>query len=166
VRVEIAAAGDLELRDLPPICAETLLRIPDELRRDDEEVRARLMPDAYDDDEAREQWRRLAQPELEHLFQGRVEIVEQDLRSLEEDGPLTFRMAVPAAHRTAWLSSLNAARLSMFISGGLAAKDMEREPGSIGDYEKDVTLLRIHLLAFVQELLLEASGFDPDASEP
>ena len=85
----------------------------------------------------------------------RIELIEKDLRGLADDGDRSFRLPIRALHRAAWLSGLNAARLTLFILHGLESADMEKDPGLIGDYEKDVALLRIHLLAYMQELMLE-----------
>ena len=44
---------------------------------------------------------------------------------------------------------------------------MGREPGSLGDEEKDTALLRVHGLGFLLHLLLEADGYryDPELTE-
>ncbi len=155
MHLEIDSQGNFCFRKLSPVCAESLLQIPRLLRSKDPRVRSRLLPETFSDPEEEEQWRRFGADHLEHLFASRIELIEQDLRSLEDDGERSFRLPIRALHRAAWLSGLNAARLTLFIVNDLCAADMEKDPGLIGDYEKDVALLRIHLLAYMQELMLE-----------
>lgn len=151
-------------RGLPPLFAETLFRLPDILRADDPAVRERLFPNAYDEGEGAEDWRRYAAPELEHLYLGRVELVEQDLTSLQEIDSAEFSIRIPVEHRYAWLSALNAARLSMYITGGFTAEDMDVDV-VFEALDEDLTLLKIHYLAFMQQMLLEAGGFQDEDVE-
>lgn len=158
----------MRFRGLSPLCADTLLHVPELLRSEDPAVRARLLPDAYDNDDDEQQWRRYARPHIEHLFADRIQIVEGDLRTLREDAGAEYELRIPARHRSAWLSALNGARIAMFIEAGLKAADMDAEPGTLVDVDQDICLLKIHLLAFVQELMLEAGGYADldDEEEP
>ena len=161
MRARIDPEGNLQFLELDPICAETLKQLPELLRVEDAEVRDRLLPDTYDDYESAEQWRRYAQPELEHLFASRAELVAKDLEMLGSDDEDGFSLIIPSEHRAAWLSALNAARITMFITSGLEAKELEADPGTLGDYERDLMVARIDALAFVQQLMLEArTAFD------
>ncbi len=165
MRIEMDQGQNVWFHDMAPVCAETLLKLPDMLEADEPEVRRRRLPRVYhEDDEAEAEWRRYGASELQHLFASRVEILRKDLQTLEQEAELTYRIRIPAAHRSAWLSALNGARLSLFIQAGLDPEEMEQEPGTIGDYDKDVSLLRIHLMAYMQELLIEAdrAKFGPD----
>lgn len=167
MRLEFDKAGNIRFRGLPSICADTLMRLPDILASDDPAVRLRLLPETYRDPQDRDDWRKYAVPGLEHLFADRVEIIARDLVSLAEDGENLFEMAIPAAHRTAWLSALNAARLTLYVEAGLDPEDVELEPGDLEDFDQDVALMRIHLLAFMQEMMLEGgAGFRVDSDEP
>jgi hypothetical protein len=159
LRVVVDRKGNLRVRGLPALCADPLLQVPDLLRSEDPAVRARLAPEPYADAADRDEWRRYAQPEIARLFESRVEIVTRDLATLRADGKVDFQLAIPKGHRTAWLSALNAARLALFITAGLEAEDMAAEPGELEDVEHDVAVWRVHLLAFLQELLLEAGGY-------
>ncbi len=158
MHLEIDSQGNLCFGALSPICAESLLQIPGLLRSEDPRVRARLLPETFSDPEEEKQWRRFGADELEHLFASRVELIEQDLRGIEQDGESSFRLAIEGRHRSAWLSGLNAARLTLFILHELAEDDIDKEPGLIGDLDKDMALLRIHLLAYMQEMMIEGGG--------
>jgi hypothetical protein len=151
------------LGELPLVLVDTLHRIPGWLTGDDPRVRDRLLPRTYADDEAEEHWRRYVRPDLEHLFASRAEIVAKDLRTLElEDGGESFSMRIPGRHRSAWQAALTGAAHAVFQRAGLTAADMQREPGSLGDADRDVALLRIMLLNALQWLCLEVEGYrDP-----
>jgi hypothetical protein len=157
MRVERLDDGDLWLRGISPFHADTLLRLPEWLDSSDPRVRARLLPKVYDDAEDEQQWRRFGVPQLEHLFASRAEIVAKDLQSLAQDDSVAFSMRIPQEHANAWLSTLNAARLALFAAHGLDESDMERDPTELeGDFERELALVRIHLMAFMQELLIAA----------
>lgn len=155
MHLEIDRQGNLCFCELSPICAESLLQIPGLLRSEDSRVRERLLPETYTDPEQEKEWRRLGAGELEHLFASRAELIEKDLQGIEQEGDSSFRLAIDGRHRSAWLSGLNAARLTLFILHDLAEDDIEKDPGLIGDFDKDMALLRIHLLAYMQEMMIE-----------
>lgn len=156
MQLERDADGTLVCRGITAFHADTLVRIPEWLGSDDERVRGRLLPAVYENEEEEEQWRRYGVPDLEHLFATRAEIVGKDLESLVQDGAATYSLKIPGVHATAWVSSLNAARLTLFELHGLEEADMEREPEEISNFEKELALVRIHVMAFTQELLLES----------
>ena len=155
LEVERDPTGSLWLRGLTPLCVDTLLNLPQWLGSDDERVRARLLPRVYEDPDEEAQWRRLGASGLEHLMMSRTEILRRDLSTLSHDGPLSYSLRIASGHETAWLSGLNGGRLALFELTGLQPSDMERDPSTLGDPEKELALLRIHLMAWMQELLLE-----------
>ncbi len=155
MRVVRQTDGELRVSGLAPLHVDTLMQVPGWLRSDDPAVRGRLLPETYEDRDAEEQWRRYAAPELEHLFQSRAEILAKDLESLEQEGALAFSLSIPAAHGTAWLSALNAARLALFSMHSLSEVDMERDPAELDDFDAELALMRIHIMAYLQELLLD-----------
>ena len=148
-------AGDLTVDGISPLHADTLLQIPAWLQSTDPRVRERLLPEVYEDAEREEEWRKYATPELEHLFASRADLLVQDLQTLKPSDSVTFRMTIPKTHIAAWISSLNAARLAVFALHELEAEDMEVDPTEIEDFEKELALVRIHILALMQEMLLE-----------
>ena len=146
--------GHIALERLTPLDADTLLRLPEWLASEDPEVKGRLFPDVYDDPEEAEQWRRLGTPELLHLFASRQELVKLDLATMEHVAPVRYRMRIAKGHEKAWLATLNAARLALFMQHRLGPKDMELDPCDADTEVKEIALMRIHVMAFVQELLL------------
>lgn len=157
MQLEIGPEGEFTFRQLPPLYVEILERVPEVLSSDDPRVRDRLHPDTYADPEEQRKWRALAGTELEHLFAGRREIIQKDLRSLAEDSAGGLQLVVPRPHVQAWLAGLNAARLTLFILHDLSPDELEMQPGSLGEPERDMALLQIYVMAFFQEMLLEAT---------
>ncbi|MBK8977949.1 MAG: hypothetical protein IPM29_18740 [Planctomycetes bacterium] len=156
----VQADGTVVLAELSMLVADTLIRVPELLESDDPRVRGRLLPATFDSDEDDAQWRRLVHPELEHLFASRAAIVREDLRSLGDPQPddgLAIR--IPTQHRSAWIAALNGASHALFQLHGLTPADVEREIGTLGRPEKDLALLRIHVIGAVVALLLDADGF-------
>jgi hypothetical protein len=150
--------GNLWIEDLLGPCVATLRRVPQWLEREDPELRARLFPDAYDDPVMQQEWRRNAAPELEHLFLSRVEIVRKDLKSLARGRHGRHRLRIGRGHESAWLSSLNAARLALFEMHHLTAEDMSRDLEDVADPQKLEALLQIALMAYVQQLLIDSGA--------
>lgn len=148
----------MSVTGITPLHAAMLATLPELLECDDPRVRGRLLPEVYEDPEEEAQWRRHAAPELAHLFATRAELIAGDLRALELDEDMTFRMRIPPGHETAWLTGLNAARLALFELHDLEDLDMERDPGDLDDPDKQLALVRIHVLAYLQEMLMEAGG--------
>ena len=61
-----------------------------------------------------EDWESYVKPELLHLFQTAIEVVETDLKTLDEAGQGTearLELRIPQTHFEAWVSTLNQARL-------------------------------------------------------
>ena len=150
--------GDLHLAGLNHLVVDTLMRIPRLLASEDPRVRERLFPRAFADPEDQEQWQRLAEADLEHLFQDQETILRNDLITLKQEERGEYSLTIPARHQTAWLSALNAARLTLYILHRLQPQDMELEGLIEGEPEKEFALVRIHILALIQELLLGEEG--------
>jgi hypothetical protein len=141
--------------DLSPASVETLKGVPMLLESQDPRVRERLLPETCSDEEAEEHWRRHAVPELERLFVSRAQVVRRDLgnlRTLPESSRQV--LLIPHAHQNAWLAALNAARLALFELNSLTAESMEPEAFGTASKKQQEALLRIHLLAEIQSVLL------------
>ncbi len=155
MHVERADDGQLWVGGLTPLHADTFLRMPALIESEDSRVRGRLSPEVYDDPDDQEQWRRHATPEIEHLFLSRVQILRADLAGMVPEDERCYRMPIAIGHELAWLSSLNAARLALFTLNDLTPQDMERTPDEIEEPERELVLVRIHIMAYLQELLME-----------
>jgi hypothetical protein len=155
--------GTRWLRQVTPLCADTLRRMLEWIESDDPRVKKRLFPDTFVDPEEEAAWRRLMQTDLEHLVLSRRQILEKDLARMRPDGPGLFRLPIGKNHGQAWLSALNAARLALFELHGLGPEHMDSEPEELDDEERQLALVRIHLMGFLQELLLHGGEGKADA---
>lgn len=71
---------------------------------------------------------------------------------------MRFRMEIPAPHLNAWLSALAAARVALSEVHSIGETEMESPlPAEIVS-DRDRSVLVIHLLGWVQGLLLEAGA--------
>jgi len=143
------------LGDITPASAATLKGVPMLLESADVRVRQRLLPETCDDPEDEQQWRQHAVPELERLFASRAHLVRTDLAGLRPMPKSQNQLLlIPFAHGNAWLAALNAARLALFVLNELTAESMEPDAFATVTPKQQEALLRIHLLAEVQSVLL------------
>ncbi len=160
---------------LSAACVETLKGVPMLLESADVRVRERLLPETCSEAEDEEHWRRHAVPELERLFASRAQLVRRDLAGLRKLGKSdTQLLLIPNQHVNAWLAALNAARLALFVLNELQASHLEAD-GFVGVTPKQQeAILRIHVLAEVQSVLLgdyeivsggPMSTLDPDSMD-
>ncbi len=156
MELERDGKDNIVIKELPSFFAEVLYSLPEILENEDEVVKARLFPEAFETSSEQQEWERLVGPELAHLYQTRKEIVANDLDLVRWDSTgESFDLTIPVNHTNAWLSTLNAARLCLFIANGFSDEDMERDPFEMDDPEKGIALSKIHFMAFLQEVLLE-----------
>ena len=167
--------GNLVLRFLPRHFDELLLEIPDLLAEDPPDaVRERLFPTLSDDEETNREWVKLVHPELYSLLASAREIVSRDLESLRRPGSLSRSLEIPQPHRHAWISALNAARLALAAANGIEEDDMDHERPLDFENERDRAVVKIHLLAEIQAMLIheelpppedvQDDGFDSPAA--
>jgi len=134
---------------------ETLKGVPMLIESSDARVRDRLLPETCDDPEDEVEWRRHAVPELERLFLSRAQLVRRDLAGLRRiAGSEVQVLLIPDGHTNAWLASLNAARLALFALNDLNAAHMEADGLTKASKKQQEAIVRIHLLAEVQSVLL------------
>jgi len=147
--------------DLTPESVDTLIAVPMLLESTDPRVRERLLPETYDDPDDEVQWRRHSVPELERLFLSRAQLVRRDLANLKPMAKSEHQgLLIPHAHTNAWLAALNAARLALYVLNDLTAEHMEREGLAKGTKKQQEAILRIHLMAELQSVLLGEQGED------
>ena len=150
--------GEYVLRRLPPVMALALRELPALLADDAPGIRDRLTGNPYpQDEEAAGQWEKYAVPELEHLFRSARDLVGRDLAGLEPEPrlPNRFRLEIPDAHLSAWLSSLAAVRVALGEANELTEEELESLLPPVLTCERDRAILLVHLLGWVQGLLVE-----------
>ena len=175
--------GSLRLSGLAPWFVGVLVQLPDLLDSDQpEEVSRRLYPDPSPDEEMRKEWDKYVRPELFALVATAREIVLKDIGNLHlgpdpdprgEDGDALFgglamcTLDIPEKHVQAWISALNVARLTLSCHFGVEDTDMQ-EPDLDDEDEDDpgfdarrIAIAQIHLLGFVQQMLVEEENPPP-----
>ena len=158
-RVEVVDEKTIRLTGLNRLVANCLQGVGEILaQRDAPRVESRLMPQPSTDEDINAEWEKFVTPDLRHLFVTAGETVLRDLTALESDPrrPKWFRVAFPSAHLDAWLSALNQARIILGERFQVTDQAMERRDLDPQN-ESDLALLRIHLLGWVLELLVEFS---------
>jgi len=156
--VEARDGGAFLLRRLPPVMALALKELPGLLADDAPGIRDRLVGNPYPgDEEAARQWEEYAVPELEHLFRSARDLVGRDIANLTPEPRLKnrFRVEIPADHITAWLSALAAVRVALGEAHALTEEELESLLPPVLTCERDRAILLVHLLGWVQGLLVE-----------
>ena len=160
LRMEVVDEKTVRLTGIVPLMADCLQRIGDILaQRDTPAVRRRLIPKPSADETINAEWEKFVTPDLRHLFVIAAETVLQDLTALEADPqhPKCFCVAFPAVHLAAWMSAINQARLILgeqfhVTEQGMARRDLDPHCAF------DIALVRIHLLGWLLEVLVEFGG--------
>jgi len=103
-------------------------------------------------------WKIYVEPELRHLFQTAVKIVETDLKKLRkrksENDPPEYRLKIPAIHMEAWLNATNQARLVLAAQHEFSDEELGGGiPVSITT-AKELGLFQINFYGFLQECFL------------
>jgi hypothetical protein len=162
--------GDLLLANLAPWFLTALRELPEILDPEQPEVvKHRLFPLPADDDEKEEEWRRLVHPELFALLASAREVVQRDLARLhvdEEPWP-HGRVLLPKDHVQAWISALNAARLTISELHEIGQEEMDLDEETLDQltFDRAAALTRIHLYGMLQEMLIRGSTLPPGAPE-
>lgn len=162
LRVEPAGAKRIRIAGIDPVVLDCLHALPEILeQRDTPAARQRLLPDpTTTDKEANAEWQHHVAPELRHLFVAAGETVARDLTGLTPDGQLTFS----ASHIAAWMSAVNQSRLILGELFQITDADMETTEFDV-QTPKGVAILRIHVLGYLLQLLIELeTGHGPETT--
>ena len=157
LRLEVVDEKTVRLTGLAPLVADCLQRLDEILaHRDSPAAHRRLFPQPGADEASNAEWEQFVVPDLRHLFVTAAETVVRDLTALEADpqSPATFRVAFPTVHRDAWMSAINQARLILSEQFHVTDQAMERRDLDPRN-ETDLALVRIHLLGWLLEVLVD-----------
>ena len=140
---------------LSATCVDTLKGVPMLIESNDDRVRERLLPETCVEHGDEQHWREHAVPELERLFASRAQLVRRDLAGMRKLGKSDSQLLlIPNSHVNAWLAALNAARLALFVLNDLEAKHLDVDGFAIATQKQQEAMLRIHVLAEMQSVLL------------
>ncbi len=148
--------GTFIISGLEPPLGEIFAAIPEAADPGDSAAaRRRLYPAPSLEREICEEWREYVEPGLRDWFQSAVEIVQSDLRPLQEGGET---LTIEPEHVDAWLNALNQARLSLAARFAVADPDMELALSPVIRHERERqrewALFQIHFYDLVQERLI------------
>lgn len=127
---------------------------------------ARLLPPPGGDEELLLDWQDLVQPELRHHFDLERSLVAEDLAEMQEvheahevkrkkgDGGV-WSLEIPMDHADAWLTTLNALRLTLVEEHGFMEEDLSRNEAPDFSSERGLALMQVNFYAFIQECLLQ-----------
>lgn len=120
---------------------------------------ARLLPPPGEDSELVEDWQDHVQPELRSGFDRARSVVETDLAGMTQEKGSEWTLAITADHADAWLTTLNALRLSLASEHDLTEADMAADEEK-ADFAtpKGMALLQVNLFGFMQECLIRSMG--------
>jgi hypothetical protein len=167
LRVHPVDEKRIRISGIEPFFAECLQQLPEILeKRDAPAVRKRLFPAPTGNDErANEDWKRLVETDLRHLFVSAGEIVVRDLTGLQPESAGNARLQVtfPVEHVNAWMSALNQARLILGELHGVKERDMDAQDFDPRD-PKQTAVLKIHIFGCLLHLFVEhESGDEPES---
>ena len=164
------ADGSVIVHDLAPAFVHVLRELPSLLDPNQPDaVKARLFPLPTDDDEANEDWERLVHPDLFALLASARAIVIKDLASLgpaDQDAMFAdWELTIPARHVEAWLSALNAGRLTLGTLHDLDEAAMNEDEPPAEWTERQTAVAKVFVLGWIQQLILEDVSPTPEQPE-
>jgi hypothetical protein len=161
--------GALEITEIDPFLAELLRQIPSSTDCESvpaAEKRIYSAPTTPNEKEFCAEWKLYVEPELRRHFQNATQVVETDLRQLEQDDkPFANRaLRIPAEHSEAWLNALNQARLTIAAKYDFTETELcDHYHSPIGS-RRDLGLFQVNFYGFIQEFILREMGCGPDGA--
>lgn len=151
--------GALVITEIDPFLAELLRQIPASTNPKSvpaAERRIYCAPAGPNEKEFCAEWKLYVEPELRRLFQSATEIVEADLRQLDDsnkpDENSTLR--IPREHSDAWLNALNQARLALAAKYDFTETELSDHYHSPIGSRRDLSLFQVNFYGFLQEFIL------------
>ena len=144
------------LSRLDLLCCELLHQIPASAEIDDRAVRERMFssPTGGREPELERDWQRYVRPELRHIFQSSLQVVQGDLQAFPpSDGSDEHTLHIPLRHLDAWIHALNQARLALATRHNFAESEMESAIPMTGD-ARALALFQVHFYGFLMECFL------------
>jgi hypothetical protein len=157
---ELSNKGNPYFSNIHPMLAGLLQAIAMDPWERYPEGSARLLPPPGVDEELLLDWQDLVQPELRHHFDLERSLVVEDLAEMHEmkrgKGKVeAWSLEIPMDHADAWLTTLNALRLTLVEEHGFKEEDLSRNGAPDFSSERGLALMQVNFYAFVQECLLQ-----------
>lgn len=160
---ELSKSGNLLFSKIHPLLADILQTVAVDPWERYPEGSARLLPSPGEDEELCTDWEDLVQPELRRHFDSERAVAAQDLDRLKKEKGKSagWSLEIPHDHCDAWLTTLNAHRLTLVTEYHLTERELteNKEPDFVS--ERGFALMQVNFFAFMQECLIrEPEGLD------
>jgi len=153
-------SGIVSLGPLNAVLCELLRLILPSAQDDHPAAQARLFPppSGGSDDDLDADWKSYVEPDLRHIFQSSLEVIEQDLAALDQNPSGRRRdLRIPVSHLNAWIHGLNQARLALVARHRLTEAELE-EHTAVDDEDRSFALLQTHFYGLLQHSFLHELG--------
>jgi hypothetical protein len=164
VQISRVDGQTLQISQLDPLLGELLRRVVASADpAGSAAAQERLFSKPSDDPEETaffEDWQEYVAPELRHIFQSALEVINGDLvtmRAEGADGGST--LTIPMNHVESWIHGLNQARLALSARHAFTEADMDRILPLAGD-PQSLALLQVRFYGILQELFLQELDVD------
>jgi hypothetical protein len=159
VQISRVDGQTLQISQLDPLLRELLQRVVASADPSGSAAaQERLFSKPSDDPEESEffqDWQEYVEPELRHVFQSALEVIERDLTTLREESPdRGGELTIPLSHLESWIHGLNQARLALTARHGFSEEDMDRILPLAAD-PRSLALLQVRFYGILQELFLQ-----------
>lgn len=117
---------------------------------------ARLLPSPGEDEELRQDWEDIVQPELRRHFGSERASVIEDLARLKQGKGKNpaWSLEIPLGHVDAWLTTLNTHRLALVTEHQLTEHELAEKSETDFSTERGFALMQVNFFAFMQECLI------------
>jgi len=153
--------GNFRFSRIHPLLGELLQAVAMDPWERYPEGSARLLPspcESEDLEDLRLDWQDHVQPGLRHHFDLERAVVSEDLACMiQRKGKIpSWTLEISTDHSDAWLTTLNALRLSLAEEHRFTERDLFEKTHSDLETERGLALMQVNFYAFIQECLLQA----------
>ena len=128
---------------------------------------ARLLPPPGENEELLEDWQDLVQPELRKHFEEDRLIVADDFTRMKQGlgKDSLWSLEIPLRHMEAWLTTLNALRLTLAGEHCLTEEELSHKHSPDLSTGRGTALMQVNFYAFIQECLVQTLEQDQGTGE-
>lgn len=159
IKIQILPNGSVQFDHVEEPFYQMLCSIREPVESGDPSVESRLFPMPSEDaeeDNLRDDWKSLIEPDLHDTFLAARESVAADLRNAQQNPDGSLQFTIPRSHIDLWLSALNQARLALAEIHHFTDADLIRPPRDLDD-PREFALMRMGIYGSLQEWLVAVS---------
>jgi hypothetical protein len=156
---ELSASGNPRFSKIHPLLAGLLQAAALDPWERAPEGSVRLLPPPGEDEELCRDWEDFVQPDLRLHFDTERAVVAADLLKMQKEKGknILWSLEIPRAHADAWLTTLNAQRLSLVAEYGLTEQELAPQETPDLSTERGISLMQVNFFAFIQECLVQVA---------